>query len=275
LKIFKEIYHFLKLPFSKEESWFGLSKNFVSISIGTTLFLYIFQPSGLSTANPKFLICLGFGIAGALGYFLYELGFSQLVKRVPIKWTYGKWLTYSIGVLFFIALANFLYVRHLVFGYMDWRLFPAMLRGVFLLGIPILSVMLAFLYREEKKYQSIAEEMNAEKVSTFIAPSSDNLKIFGIPISHIRYIESLQNYVTIGYVDETQQFKKQTERATLKGILQAVDKNAIVRTHRSFLVNQQAIVETAGNSQGLLLTLAHVDKKIPVSRSYVSTFRHN
>ena len=94
------------------------------------------------------------------------------------------------------------------------------------------------------------------------------------PISHIRYIESLQNYVTIGYVDETQQFKKQTERATLKGILQTVDKNAIVRTHRSFLVNQQAIVETAGNSQGLLLTLAHVDKKIPVSRSYVSTFRH-
>lgn len=273
MNIFNEILRFLKLPFSKEENWFGLSKNFVSISIGTTLFLYLFQPSGISEAEPKFLICLGFGIAGALGYFLYELGFRQLVKRVPIKWTYGKWLAYSIGVLFCIALANFLFVRHLVFGYMDWRLFPAMLRGVFVLGVPILSVMLAFFYREEKKYQSIANELNNKQETLLTKAIPNDILISDIPVSQIKYIEALQNYVVISYVNAEGQLKNKTERATLKSILEKVKESPIVRTHRSFLVNQQAITETTGNSQGLLLTLSNCDKKIPVSRSYVPAFR--
>lgn len=245
----------------------------MAISVGMTLFLYIFQPSGISTAEPKFLICLGFGIAGALGYFLFEFGFSQLVKRVPIKWTYGKWLIYSIGVLFFIALVNFLYARYLVFGYMDWRLFPAMLKGVFMFGLPALLMMLAFFYREEKKYQGIATQLNSKQATLPTKIATKNLMVSGIPISQIKYIEALQNYVVIGYVNAEGQLKNKTERATLKSILAKVKESPIVRTHRSFLVNQQAITETTGNSQGLLLTLANCDKKIPVSRSYVPTFK--
>ncbi|MEM1120451.1 MAG: LytTR family DNA-binding domain-containing protein [Bacteroidota bacterium] len=273
MSILKEIYHFLNSPFTKEEDWFGLSKNFVSISVGMTLFLYIFQPSGISEAESVFWVCLGFGIAGALGYFIYEAGFSQLVKRVPIQWTYGKWVVYCIGVLFFIALLNFLFVRYFVFGYMEWELFPAMIRGVFMFGIPVILLMLVFFYREEKKYQGIAEELNAQHKGVPAKEVLIDLSINGIPIQQIKYVEAMQNYVVIGFVDANGELRSQIERATLKSILEKVNESPIVRTHRSFLVNKQAITATTGNSQGLLLTLSDCDKKIPVSRKYVSAFR--
>lgn len=266
---------FWQKPFSKTETWFGLSKNFISISVFTTFFLYIFQPNGLSNAEPKFLICLGFGISGALGYFLYELTFSLFIKiiRSPIEWTYGKWWLYCIGALFFISLTGFLYVRYFVFGFMIWALFPAMLKGTFMFGIPILATITMVLLRDEQKYQTIAAEINYQNNHTAKINATNHLTLFDIPINEIRYVEALQNYITIGFINATGQLKTKTERSTLKSILEKTKESAIVKTHRSFLVNKEAITKVEGNSQGLQLTLSDCDKKIPVSRNYVPTFR--
>lgn len=273
MNFFKRLIVFWQKPFPKPKSWFGLSKHIITISVVMTLFLYIFQPSGIAGASDKLLLCLGFGITGALAYLLYELVFKQLakLKKTPIHWTFGKWLMYSIGVLFFISLANFLFVRYMYFGYMDWNMFPYMIKGVFMFGIPVLAVMTLILLRDEKKYQAIAEEINQQKNQSNLP--FDNLTLFDIPVGQIKYIEALQNYVTIGFINSNGQWKTQTERATLKSILEKTGKSTIVKTHRSFLVNRQAITKTEGNSQGLLLTLSDCDKQIPVSRSYVPTFK--
>lgn len=276
MNFFTSFLEFLQKPFPKDVTWFGLSKNFIAISAVMTLFLFAFQPSGISEVGPnKFLVCLGFGISGALAYFIYEIAFDQLFKfqKAPIQWTFGKWLLYSLGVLFFISLANFLYIRYLFFGYMQWNLFPYMIKGVFMFGIPVLAAITLILLREEKKYQTIAQEINQQKDDASTQINAKDLSIFGIPTNQIKYIEALQNYVTIGFINKEGQFQKQTERATLKNILATTKESSILRTHRSFLVNQQAIIETTGNSQGLLLTLSDCDKTIPVSRSYVAAFR--
>ena len=273
MNFFEHLITFWQKPFPKPKSWVGLSKHIITISVVMTLFLYIFQPSGISDVSDKLLLCLGFGITGALSYLIYEVVFKQLtkLKKERIDWTFGKWLLYSIGVLFFISLGNFLFVRYMYFGYMKWEMFPYMIRGVFMFGIPVLSVVTLILLRDEKKYQAIAEAINQQTTTTII-PSKD-LVLFDIPIGQIKYIEALQNYVTIGFINSSGQWKTKTERATLKSILEKTGKSAIVKTHRSFLVNRQAITKTEGNSQGLLLTLSDCDKQIPVSRSYVPSFK--
>ncbi len=276
MNLFADFLKFLQRPFPKDVPWFGLSKNIITISVFMTLFLYAFQPSGISDLESnKFLICLGFGFAGTLGYFIFETIFYQITQfqNKTIDWTFGKWWAYSFAVLFMISLANFLYVRYLVFGYMDWQFFPAMLRGVFMFGIPVLLVMTFTLLRDERKYQTIAQAINQQTTDEQSANYSSDLTLYDIPIDQIKYIEALQNYITIFYLDEAGQLKKKTERATLKSILAVTKESPIVRTHRSFLVNRQAITETSGNSQGLLLTLSDCDKKIPVSRSYVASFK--
>ena len=276
MKLIANSLKFLQKPFPKNVTWFGLSKNFLTISVVMTLFLYSFQPSGISEAEPnKFLICLGFGISGALAYFIYEVVFDQLFKlrKTPLQWTFGKWLLYSIGVLFIISLANFIYIRYVFFGYMQWNLFPYMLKGVFMFGIPVLAVATLILLRDEKKYQAIAQELNQQNRNVSKRPDTNDLTLFDIPVQQIKYIEALQNYVMIHFINAEGQLQKQTERATLKNILATTQESPILRTHRSFLVNQQAIINTAGNSQGLLLTLSDCDKKIPVSRSYIPAFK--
>ena len=276
MNFFTQFIRFLQKPFPKDVTWFGLSKNVITISVVMTLFLYLFQPSGISEAEAnKFLLCLGFGVSGALAYFVYELIFNQLFKltKAPTEWTFGKWLLYSIGVLFTISLVNFLYIRLVFFGYIQWNLFPYMIKGVFMFGIPVLAVATLILLREEKKYQSIAAKINQQNKSVAKFSNTNDLTLFDIPVKQIKYIGALQNYVTIGFINREGQLQKQTERATLKSILATTKESSILRTHRSFLVNQQAIINTVGNSQGLLLTLSDCDKKIPVSRSYVPAFK--
>ena len=275
MNLLTKLIKFWQKPFPKTETWFGLSRNFITISVVMTIFLYVFQPSGISETSNKFWLCLGFGVAGALAYFIYEVLFKQLTKlrKAPIHWTFGKWLLYSLGVLFFVSLGNFLYVRYIFFGYMNWAMFPYMIKGVFMFGIPVLITITLVLLRDEQKYQTIAEEINQQKNQTTKTIPINNLTLFEIPVDQIRYIEALQNYVTIGFINSAGELKKKTERATLKSILEKTKQSPIVRTHRSFLVNQQAIVDAVGNAQGLSLTLSDCEVKVPVSRSYVPAFR--
>ncbi len=110
MKILTQFIQFINKPFLNEEIWLGFSKHYIAIATFFTLFLYLFQPNDLSDKEGDiFWICLGFGIATALSYFLFEFLFKQIVKlkKEPIHWTYGKWLLYSFGVLFFMSLGKY------------------------------------------------------------------------------------------------------------------------------------------------------------------------
>ncbi|MEQ9412912.1 MAG: LytTR family DNA-binding domain-containing protein, partial [Cyclobacteriaceae bacterium] len=189
-------------------------------------------------------------------------------------WTLGKWVLYNIGVMLTISLANFLFARILFFGFIEWELLPAMMYGTFMIGIIPISVIGGLsLLIQEKKYQGIAADMNQHQVVHADNRMEDERLLFDIPLNRIKYVEALQNYVFIGHVDNEGQFKKITERATIKNILEEVKGSSIIKSHRSFLVNRDAILSISGNAQGLLLQLSDGDKTIPVSRSYIAAFR--
>ncbi len=164
-------------------------------------------------------------------------------------------------------------MRWFYFGYIKWEFFPIMIKNTFAIGIfPLVVLGAISLLRQEKKYQLIANEINQQPDIIDAQPINEQL-IFNIPIHQIRYIEALQNYVKIGHINAKGVLTEQTERATLKSILLEVKGSTIIKCHRSFLVNREAIISTSGNAQGLLLTLSDCDRIIPVSRSYVSVFR--
>ena len=206
---------------------------------------------------------------------IYELIVSKILnlKGEGTNWTFGKWSVYNLGVMLCIALANFLFARLALFGYILWDLLPQMIYSTFMIGIiPILGLGFYALQVQERKYLSLAENMQLPKPKyedEMLATTS----VFGIPIQRIRYIQGMQNYVHIGYVDQDDKFQKRMERATLKQ-LEELSEGNIVKSHRSFLVNPNAIISFSGNAQGLLLQLCDSDRTIPVSRRFVSTFRN-
>lgn len=277
MKLLDTIKQIFNKPFPEQESSFGAPKTIVIISLFVVFFLYVFQPFGISQLeSERFLICLGFGAMTFIAAVIFEFIVGSLLKLKGEleQWTFGKWVLYNLGAMLSISLANFLFVRTVLFGFIDWQLLPDMIYGTFMIGIIPIVVLGAFaVFLQERKYQSIAENINQHKNVNTQDTITDTVFLFDIPVSKIKYIEALQNYVTIGYLDSNNQFKKLTERGTLKQILEDISDCSIVKSHRSFLVNKEAVISITGNAQGLLLELSDSDRKIPVSRSYIPVFR--
>ncbi len=277
MNFFGPLYKIFKKPFPEFESQVGMPKTTAVISLFVTFFLYVFQPFGISLLESnKFLICLGFGAMTFVATILFEILVGPVLKLKGEleNWTFGKWILNMLGIMFTISLANFLFIRLFFFGFIEWELLPDMMYGTFMIGIIPITVLGALsLLIQEKKYQDIAERINQQK-STHVDHKSENEPLlFDIPVSRIRYIEALQNYVHVGYIDAEGQFKKLIERSTLKNISESISGSPIIKSHRSFLVNREAIISVSGNAQGLLLQLSDSDRTIPVSRSYVASFR--
>jgi len=270
---------FLQHPFPQAERIESTYKLAVIISVFVTFFLYVFKPFGLHTLESNsFLICVGFGVV----CLLVSLGYEYLVVKIlkfkggTSRFTFGRWIIYLIGLVLLISLANFLYVRLAVFGYILWEFFPHMIRGTLAVGIfPAIIMGASAMLQQERKYKKIASEFNLQKTTNQSTTTTNPTTILGIPTDQIRYVEALQNYVRITYIDHTRAIKIHTERATLKSILDDAKGSTIERSHRSFLVNRSTIQAAEGNAQGLLLTLADCEVQVPVSRSYVKVFRNS
>jgi len=267
----------LRKPFPEVDSLSTVFKQIGAISIFITIFLYLFQPNEVrfSKVHP-FLICMGFGGITFVISFLYEFLITY-VFRLKAKgklFTFGHWILYAIGVLFCLGIANFLYSSYLNDRY-RWEVLTEIISNTFIIGvIPIVALGAVILWRQEKKYLMIANEINQENLTEAKAKFSSDQVLFDIPAPRIRYIEALQNYIKIGYLNSENKLIEQTERATLKSVLEEIKESTIVKCHRSFLVNRDTIISTSGNAQGLLLSLADCDKTIPVSRTYVPVFRN-
>ncbi len=276
LNFINQIARHLKKPFPEEESRLIYYRNLFLLAVFVGLFLYIFEPFGISTLESnRFLICLGFGSMTFVGALIYELSVGQLLRFAGLlsNFTFGKWILNIMATMLFISMANFIFARLLIFGYIQWSLFPAMLYSTFMIGIIPVTVLGGLLMmKSERKYRGIADEINKQPLRPSDAVNGRHT-LFTIPVTQVRYVEALQNYVQIGHIDSAGEWKVQTERATLKKVIEEVNGSPIVRCHRSFLVNRKAISSIAGNAQGLLLTLTDCDKVIPVARSYVDVFR--
>ncbi|MEQ9412227.1 MAG: LytTR family DNA-binding domain-containing protein, partial [Cyclobacteriaceae bacterium] len=221
-------------------------------------------------------ICAGFGLMTFLAAFIFEIIIGKVLKLKGEleQWTFGKWILYNLGAMLVISLANFLFARILIIGFIDWSLLPQMVYGTFMVGIIPITVLGGIsILVQERKYQNIAKDINQHKTSVRGLKTNEDRTLFEIPLNRVKYIESLQNYVYIGHLDNDGQFKKITERATIKNIEEATSGSPVVKSHRSFLVNVNDIINISGNAQGLLLELSDCDRSIPVSRSYVDLFK--
>ncbi|MEO1262815.1 MAG: LytTR family DNA-binding domain-containing protein [Bacteroidota bacterium] len=269
----------LNKPFPVEENTAGVFRTIVYVSLFITLFLYVFRPFDLHLIESNLLLtCLGFGSMTFLSCVIWEFVISRVLgfSRWRGNFTFGRWIVHMIGTILTISVANFIFARLTFFGYILWEYLPQMMISTFALGVfPVVVIGGLALIQQEKKYQHIAGEINVQNGTPPTHLQTEGPTIFSIPMSQVRYVEALQNYVKIGYLNSEHQLRERTERATLKSILAEAEGSQLVKCHRSFLVNRDAILSISGNAQGLLLTLYGTEKPIPVSRSYVSVFRKN
>ncbi len=276
----KKIVDFLNQPYPEADDFMASIRGAVASGFIVFAVLALFAPFGLSeNGADMYFHAAVFGLITVFTLFSIEVFFRYIIKlrRDVPEWTFWKWIVSILFLLSVIAAVNYLYARY-QFG-SSQNSFLGMMYSTFVVGIfPVTVFGSLNLIRKLKANQKIAEEVQVDSsislASANVAlPIKNSIKTFEIDPSKILFLESMQNYVLIHYLDEHDQLKKETHRNTITALSNALENSGIKRTHRSYLVNPKMIGSVSGNAQGLKLHLIQGESVVPVSRKYIDDFR--
>jgi len=190
---------------------------------------------------------------------------NSLIQKDQPSWVFWKWILFTLLLILCIALANY-FLGLIVFNNFQFSLkaflftmFNTLLLGAF----PLVFTGSILLIKGRQKNESIAKEfilLTNKSINTTI-----KLGATTYAVADILFIEAMQNYVLI----HSKNSNKQTLRNTLIKLENELTPHNIIRCHRSYLVNINAIKSVSGNAQGLKLQLKNVEQIVPVSRKYI------
>lgn len=255
---------------------------YVGVFVG--LFLFLIRP--FSIEGPW--IDLAWASAGFAAVTIVFGWISEISTRYVFRlkmdgptWTLGKWILSSVVLIVWIALGKYLFVNWL----MDWRAmgYFSFLRmvgytsliGIFPVALSGVLIQLRETQKNEKSASDISQHLRGSVDSnrTLITLESENGSELKLDASKVRFVEAMQNYLTVWFMVDGK-LKKEVLRSTLIAAEKQFEHSAVVRCHRSYLVNVDAIEKVSGNAQGLKLKLQDVsDMEIPVSRSFIPTIK--
>ena len=254
------------------------------VGIFIALFLFLIRPYGIEGpwANLAW-VSLGFGAVTIVFGWLFE-AVSRFVLKIEThgpKWTLGKWMFYSMLLVVWIAVGNYLFINYMsgwnAMGYFNLlrMIGYTSLIGIFPVALSGIMVQLRAEKENEKDAQSLDDKVHLPHVSASmqISITDSTGKEFEFISEEIRYAEAMQNYVTVWfYKDGT--LNKEMLRATIVSVEEQLSECSVIRCHRSYLVNVDAIENVSGNAQGLRLKLRDIpQEEVPVSRSFIDEIR--
>jgi len=250
------------------------------VSIALTGFLYFFQPFDLNSFPTKqklfFSASIGMITFTVLSFNLLVLPsyFTKVFNNE--KWTVLKEIIWDTWLITSISIAYIIFLN-----VVDIQI----LKGVFIIKVILLSVVpisLLVIFNRNRLLKlnlNDALELNKKLMQKLrnqphhITFYSDYNETLTIDPEKIILIRSAGNYVEIFFENNDKATKKML-RSPLKRVEEALEEYAFIyKTHRSYLVNVNYIVEAEGNSQGIKLTLRLLDFKVPVSRNYIAKLK--
>lgn len=274
----------LSEPFPDRSSAKHSFRTLLGVGLFVSVFLFVIRPFGIRGDDTLLLlICSGFGMITLVFGWLYDVLFRFVLKvRTDLpSWTLGKWVLQSMGLLVWIALGNYIYVQ-ILFHVPDFTLsflFEMILNTLFVGIFPVVFSGLMIQMRAIRANQEKAEEMqpqveqHALHTASLVQLTPEANRQVALSSMDIRFVEAMQNYVTVHFMVDGA-LQKELLRSTIASMETQLKDTAVVRCHRSYLVNVDAIEQVSGNAQGLKLRLQDVaEQEVPVSRSYIAKVR--
>jgi hypothetical protein len=254
------------------------------VGIFVALFLFLIRPFSIEGEWVDLAMAsAGFGAVTVVFGWIFEFS-TRYVFRLKMdgpSWTLGKWILTSIILIVWIGLGNYLFVNWL----MDWRAmgYFSFLRmigytsliGIFPVALSGVLIQLRETQKNEESASDISENLKSslEVGQTMVTLEPENGVELRVNASDIRYVEAMQNYVTVWFV-QNGKVEKEVLRTTLTAIEKQLENTDVIRCHRSYLVNVDCIETVSGNAQGLKLKLESItDFEVPVSRSFIPQVR--
>ncbi|RLD23310.1 MAG: hypothetical protein DRI70_09580 [Bacteroidetes bacterium] len=122
-------------------------------------------------------------------------------------------------------------------------------------------------FRDDPQFAALLEKTFAPvQKDRMIRLQTDTREVFSINLENLVYVEAQENYSKIVWTDNDE-VKEKLLRVTLKKIEDQVVDDAIVRCHRSYIINTKVNFTILGNSNGYCLESDLLKHTIPISRS--------
>lgn len=252
----------------------------LSVILGAFLYFFLlaFLPFGVSNYDPDHQYTLEFlreisvfGLVTTAFSVVNEFGLRPLVFR---RATPRKALVWSIWTCVFLSQVVFL-TYNFVGGWHDFHLSSAMefvfqVSGV--LVFPLTGTYFWFRHQDlrhqlEKVLKRIGNEADPERLLTFTGQGSGDRLV--LRLADFLYARSQDNYVELNFL-RNGRVDRLLIRTTLSGLADSLDSAAIVRCHRSYLVNLYQVSAVRGGGNDIRLHLNHLDEPLPVSKTFNS-----
>lgn len=252
-----------------------------------TLFLFIFQPFGLSTFPTSIApIAFGYGIICFTIMAILNVGVYLLFPNYfsEDNWTTKKELLWTIITVLLIGLGNTIFsflIKIAVFTW--WNLFLFEAYTIALAVFPLTASILLNQVRLSNKFEKQSQPLNKDiekKQSSFSAEKTPSIITIGSGTEEIKllvdnflYAKSDDNYVTIYFMNNTAVNRKTIRSSLKKTYSLFTEHKEILKCHKSYVVNLKHVQRISGNAQGFKLHLKGTDRILPVSRTLNQTIK--
>lgn len=277
----------LRQPYPFETDFAKSLRTGIVVGVFVAGFLLVFQPFQLSLWKTEYKTwkIIGYGLVTTLIYLFYFMLLKVFWQdeKLEKSWTVGKEILLSTLFLVSIALGNTVYSAILGIVKVSPQVFFAFIPVVFCVGVfPIAARVLVYHQKFNAKNKKEAIQLDAEMKfyneeeknihpgpeENIVLTAENEKDTIIIPPDHILYIESLDNYAKVVFVNEKGKVSQEILRGALKRFESQIQHPHIRRCHRSFIVNLHNVVHVSGNAQGYRLMFAVQNLEIPVSRAY-------
>jgi len=277
---FAQVFSLLKQPYPLNESRANRIRRNLLFGLFVSLVLIIFKPFGVDSLPHFQWHALGYGAVTSGSMFLLN---ALLMGSFPAffterSWTTGKEIMVTMLHIAFIGLANALYTTWAIGG--GWSINRLLYFEMVTVGVGIFPIAGSFIANQmllEKKYRAAAALLNAdlaEDTKSSQSVSTKAIKIKGdnqdefleIAWQSILMVQAAENYVDVVYESEGKISNKLLRKSMKQIETDVADFPALLRCHKSYVVNLQRVMRTSGNAQGYRLHLDAGSLEVPVSR---------
>lgn len=234
----------------------------IGLAIWIFVFLYFTEPLDVNQLHEdeKLLFLSGYGLIGGFCYLLFLPLQYLILHKNDKKWTVLSELLFLLLFSFCTIVIARLYYLYIIMAndrnpYDLWY----MLQNIFLPAIVTILPIIIFGRFAFGKYKN--KQIEAKKIEIKGEGNYEGLRLF---LNDVISIQSSDNYVEVFYV-VGKDLKKTLIRNKLSVI--ADEFPALLRTHRSYLINPYHFLQwKTANSKLFVLLFHHI--KVPVSRTY-------
>lgn len=211
------------------------------------------------------------------------LGPKLLPRLIDAQnWTVGKYMLFtlwqmavcSVVIPFALQFAN-IHVE-MSLGEMIFAIVPKVI-GYGALPVTIATLILQNHMLQESLRNAIRANVEIEKIQKLrngpaqpndhlLTIYSDTRETIALHLHDLLFVEASDNYSTFHW-KSTAGFEKRILRINLKNVEYQLNNHFMMRCHRSFIVNLNAIVHVSGNANGYKLSIKDHPLQVPVSRA--------